>query len=302
MVGTVTMGRGGPSFSKFIQGYWRLGEWNMTPQQRLDFLKQHIDLGITTIDHADIYGNYECERLFGEALALEPAIREKLQIVTKCGINLCSDKFPQRKINHYDTSAEHIYQSVDNSLKRLGVNEIDVLLIHRPDALMDVDEVAQAFTQLYKIGKVKHFGVSNFTPSQFSLLQSRLSQPLITNQVEINPLNFDVVHDGTLDQLQQFNTPPMAWSPLAGGQIFSGDSEKIQRVKAELDAIKSELNLTSVDQVIYAWIRQLPSQPIPIIGSGNIERIKSAVKALDVTLSKEQWYRIWSASKGHGVP
>lgn len=302
MVAKVTIASQGPEFSELVQGYWRLGEWGMTAQERLTFLKQHLELGITTVDHADIYGNYECEQLFGEALALEPSLREQLQIVTKCDIKLCSAKFPERKINHYDTSAAHIYQSVNNSLERLRVNEIDVLLIHRPDVLMDADEVAEAFTELHKVGKVKHFGVSNFSPAQFELLQSRLGKPLVTNQVEINPLNFDVAHDGTLDQMQMLRTRPMAWSCLGGGAIFNADSEQAQRVRAVLEELREELGAESIDQVIYAWVRALPSKPLPIIGSGKIERVQAAVDALDLTLSREQWYRVWVASKGHGVP
>ncbi|EKO3375984.1 aldo/keto reductase family oxidoreductase [Vibrio fluvialis] len=302
MVAKVTIASQGPEFSELVQGYWRLGEWGMTAQERLTFLKQHLELGITTVDHADIYGNYECEQLFGEALALEPSLREQLQIVTKCDIKLCSAKFPERKINHYDTSAAHIYQSANNSLERLRVNEIDVLLIHRPDVLMDADEVAEAFTELHKVGKVKHFGVSNFSPAQFELLQSRLGKPLVTNQVEINPLNFDVAHDGTLDQMQMLRTRPMAWSCLGGGAIFNGDSEQAQRVRAVLEELREELGAESIDQVIYAWVRALPSKPLPIIGSGKIERVQAAVDALDLTLSREQWYRVWVASKGHGVP
>ncbi|ELI1811726.1 aldo/keto reductase family oxidoreductase [Vibrio fluvialis] len=302
MVAKVTIASQGPEFSELVQGYWRLGEWGMTAQERLTFLKQHLELGITTVDHADIYGNYECEQLFGEALALEPSLREQLQIVTKCDIKLCSAKFPERKINHYDTSAAHIYQSVNNTLERLHVNEIDVLLIHRPDVLMDADEVAEAFTELHKVGKVKHFGVSNFSPAQFELLQSRLGKPLVTNQVEINPLNFDVAHDGTLDQMQMLRTRPMAWSCLGGGAIFNGDSEQAQRVRAVLEELREELGAESIDQVIYAWVRALPSKPLPIIGSGKIERVQAAVDALDLTLSREQWYRVWVASKGHGVP
>ncbi|WJG23590.1 aldo/keto reductase [Vibrio furnissii] len=302
MVAKVTIASQGPEFSELVQGYWRLGEWGMTPQERLTFLKQHLELGITTVDHADIYGNYACEQLFGEALALEPSLREQMQIVTKCDIKLCSAQFPERKINHYDTSAAHIYQSVNNSLERLGVNDIDVLLIHRPDVLMDADEVAEAFAELHKVGKVKHFGVSNFTPAQFDLLQSRLGKPLVTNQVEINPLNFDVAHDGTLDQMQMLRTRPMAWSCLGGGAIFNGESEQAKRVRAVLETLREELGAASIDQVIYAWVRALPSKPLPIIGSGKIERVQAAVDALDLTLTREQWYRVWVASKGHGVP
>lgn len=302
MVSKVTVGPQGPEMSELVQGYWRLAEWNMTPQQRLSFLKQHIDLGITTVDHADIYGNYECEKLFGEAIKLEPSIRDQIEIVTKCDINLCGDKTPERKINHYDTSVAHIYESVNNSLERLNIDSIDVLLIHRPDALMDADEVAEAFSELHKVGKVKHFGVSNFTPRQFELLQSRVSKPLVTNQVEINPLNFDVVHDGTLDQLQMQRVRPMAWSCLGGGSIFTGATEQAERVRVELELLRQEVGAESIDQVIYAWVRRLPSKPLPIIGSGKIERVTAAVSALEIELTREQWYRVWVASKGHGVP
>ncbi|EHK9014945.1 aldo/keto reductase family oxidoreductase [Vibrio vulnificus] len=302
MVAKVVTAPQGPEFSALVQGYWRLAEWNMTPQQRLTFLKQHIEMGITTVDHADIYGQYECEHLFGEALALDKSLRSDIQIVTKCDINLCGAKHPDRKVNHYDTSAAHIYQSVNNSLERLGVDELDVLLIHRPDALMDADEVAEAFSELHKVGKVKHFGVSNFSPRQFELLQSRLSKPLVTNQVEINPLQFDVVHDGTLDQLQMLRVRPMAWSCLGGGALFSGQGEQESRVRKELEAIREEVGAQSIDEVVYAWVRKLPSLPIPIIGSGKIERVQSTVNALQIELSREQWYRVWVASKGHGVP
>ncbi|HDM8137474.1 TPA: aldo/keto reductase family oxidoreductase [Vibrio harveyi] len=302
MVAKVVTAPNGPEFSELVQGYWRAVDWGMTAQERLSFLKQHIELGITTVDHADIYGNYECEALFGEALALDKSVREQIQIVTKCDINLCGDKTPERKINHYDTSAAHIYQSVNNSLERLNVDEIDVLLIHRPDVLMDADEVAEAFSELHKVGKVKHFGVSNFTPRQFELLQSRLSKPLVTNQVEINPLNFEVAHDGTLDQMQTLRVRPMVWSCLGGGSIFTGDTEQAVRVRNELEMIREEVGANSIDEVIYAWVRRLPSKPMPIIGSGKIERVHSAVNALNIELTREQWYRVLVTSKGHGVP
>lgn len=302
MVNKVTVAPQGPELSELVQGYWRLNEWGMTPQQRLTFLKQHIELGITTVDHADIYGGYECEALFGEGLALDKSVRDQIQIVTKCDINLCTDKNPERKINHYDTSSAHIYQSVNNSLERLNVSEIDVLLIHRPDALMNANEVAGAFSELHKVGKVKHFGVSNFSPAQFNLLQSRLGKPLVTNQVEINPLNFDVVSDGTLDLMQQIRTRPMAWSCLGGGSIFTGSTEQAKRVRDELEAIRIEIGADSIDQVIYAWVRRLPSNPLAIVGSGKIERVKAAVSSLELELTREQWYRVWVASKGHGVP
>ncbi|MUK70685.1 aldo/keto reductase [Aliivibrio fischeri] len=302
MINKTTIAPQGPQFSELVQGYWRLGDWGMTPQERLRFLKQHIELGITTVDHADIYGGYQCESLFGEALALEPSLRDSIEIVTKCDINLCTPDFPNRKINHYDTSKAHIINSVNNSLERLNITEIDVLLIHRLDVLMNADEIADTFNQLQKEGKVKHFGVSNFTPSHFDLLQSRLDKPLVTNQVEINPLNFEVAHDGTLDQLQMNRIKPMAWSCLAGGEIFSGQSEQAVRVRNVLEELKEEVGAQSIDQVIYAWVRKLPSKPLPIIGSGKIERVQAAVDAMSIELTREQWYRVWVESKGHGVP
>ncbi|MEC6816862.1 aldo/keto reductase [Photobacterium toruni] len=302
MVNQITMVAQQLHFSELVQGYWRLAEWGMTAQQRLAFIEQHLELGVTTVDHADIYGDYQCEVLFGEALALKPSLRQQLQIVTKCDINLCNTKYPQRRINHYDTSKSHIIESVNKSLTNLQVDNIDLLLIHRPDVLMDADEVADAFAELKQQGKVNHFGVSNFLPAQFDLLQSRLEQPLVTNQIEINPLNFEVAHDGTLDQLQMKRIHPMAWSCLAGGDIFTGRSEQHIRVRETLTEIASEMGVDSINQVIYAWIRCLPSKPLAIMGSGDIEHVKLAVAGLDFRLSREQFYRVWAASKGHGVP
>ncbi len=302
MVAKVITSPQGPELSEVIQGYFRASSWGMSKNKRLDFIKQHLELGITSVDHADIYGDYECERLFGEALALDKSLRSRLQIITKCDIKLLTDKVPQRRVKYYDTSAEHIYQSVNNSLERLGVDDIDLLLIHRPDALLDADEVAEAFTELNKVGKVRHFGVSNFTPRQFELLQSRLGKMLATNQVEISPLQFDVTSDGTLDQLQQYRVRPMAWSCLGGGALFSDSNDpRVQRLQTELHQIKEEIGAGSIEEVIYAWVRRLPSHPLPIVGSGKIERVQRVVSALQFTLSREQWYRIWTAAKGHEV-
>ncbi|MCL2915880.1 aldo/keto reductase [Shewanella corallii] len=290
------------ALSEFIQGYWRLAQWQMTPQQRLSFIEQHLELGISSIDQADIYGGYTSETLLGEALKLKPSIRQQLQIITKCGIKLVSDNGPGCQVNHYDSGRDHILKSVDDSLTRMGLERIDLLLIHRPDFLMDADEIAGAFSLLKSAGKVSHFGVSNFTSSQFSLLQSRLDEPLATNQVEINPFNFAVTEDGTLDLCQQLRIRPMAWSCLAGGQLLTDSSDKANRLRAELQAIAEELSADSVEQVVFAWIRMLPSRPRPILGSGNIARVKDAVGALQLQMTREQWYRVWIASKGHGVP
>lgn len=287
-------------FSDWVQGYWRANDWNLSANELLAFAKQHVELGVTTIDHASIYGNPSCESLFGESLKLAPELRHQIQIVTKCGIQLNTSN--DHRVSHYTSTATDITDSVEQSLRRLNTDHIDALLIHRPDFLMDADEIACAFDRLKQQGKVLSFGVSNFSTSQFSLLESRLDFPLVTNQVEINPVNFEVIHDGTLDQLQQKRIRPMAWSCLAGGAIFSGETEQLKRLRATLNQVAEEHNRNSIESIIFAWIRALPSDPILILGSGKIQRIESALESESITLTREQWYRIWQASKGHSVP
>lgn len=296
----IQMTDSGLQFSKFIQGYWRMAEWNMSSQESLTFLKQHVELGITTVDHAHIYGSPSCEQLFGEALKLQPSIRDDIEIVSKCGIQLpCNES---GTVAHYRSDAKSIIESVDLSLSRLGVDSIDALLIHRPDFLMDADEVAEAFKRLEGAGKVHNFGVSNFSASQFSLLQSRLDKPLITNQIEINPINMQSLDDGLLDYLSEHRVIPMAWSCLGGGRILTETSETMEKVRATLAVVAHEVGAESIDQLIFAWVLALPSKPLPIIGSGKIDRVASAVRSSEIALNREQWYRIWTAFKGHAVP
>ena len=289
----------GPNFSQLVQGYWRLGAWGMTPQARLTFLKQHVELGISTVDNAAIYG--DSEQLFGEALALDKTMRENIQIVSKFGINGIAPAVGEKRVSHYDSSKSLILTSTENSLKRLGIEQLDALLVHRPDFLMDVDVVAETFAELKTSGKVKYFGVSNFSASQFELLQSRLDEPLITNQLEINPINFDVLEDGTTDQLQRLRVRPMAWSCLAGGDIFASESDQARRLRGTLLELQTELGANSIEQVVFAWVLKHPSNPVGLIGSGKIERVKETIGALQLQMNTEQWYRIWTASKGHGV-
>lgn len=291
----------GPKLSEIVQGYWRMSAWDRNPQQHLSFLKSHVELGVTTVDHAAVYGvGPSCEELFGNALKLDPNVRDQIEIVSKCGIELVADD--GKHVNHYDSRPVAIEKSVARSLSRMGIESLDVLLIHRPDWLMDVDAIAESFTRLKASGKVQHFGVSNFTATQFALLQSRLASPLVTNQVEINPLNQAAITDGTLDQLQQLRVRPMAWSCLAGGRVFNEQSDQMGRLNATMSDIADEIGAASIDQVLYAWSMALPSNPMVIVGSGNIERVKAAVDALKLALSSEQWYRIWVAATGHGVP
>ncbi|MCR6467895.1 aldo/keto reductase family oxidoreductase [Enterobacter sp. HG048] len=298
MVQRITLAPQGPEFSRFVMGYWRLMDWNMSPLQLASFIEEHLDLGITTVDHADIYGGYQCEAAFGEALKLVPALRDRMEIVTKCGIATTAK--PEHALGHYITDSVHIIKSAEQSLVNLATDRIDLLLIHRPDPLMDADEVAEAFLNLHQSGKVRHFGVSNFTPAQFALLQSRLPFTLATNQVEISPVHQPLLLDGTLDQLQQLRIRPMAWSCLGGGRLFN--DEEFQPLRNELETIARELNAESIEQVVYAWILRLPSKPLPIIGSGKIERVRSALAAEELQMTRQQWFRIRKAALGYDVP
>lgn len=292
----------GPEFSQLVQGFWRLSEWGYRSSQTIKLIEECLSLGITTFDHADIYGLYACEELFGNAWKEMNVPRESVEIVTKCGIKLVSDKHPDNRIKSYDTSKQHILQSVDQSLKALHTEYIDLLLIHRSDPLMDADEVAEAFTELKRSGKVRNFGVSNFVPSQFHLLASRLAFALVTNQIEYSVLSMESQDDGSIDLCQQLGIRPMAWSPFGGGQLFNGQSEQAIRVRKALSELGAELNETEIDRIALAWILAHPVKFLPVLGTGKIERIRSAVKSLEINLSREQWFSVWQASKGHPVP
>ncbi|UFM71442.1 aldo/keto reductase family oxidoreductase [Leclercia adecarboxylata] len=298
MVQRITLAPQGPEFSRFVMGYWRLMDWNMSAQQLVSFIEEHLDLGVTTVDHADIYGGYQCEAAFGEALKRSPALRQRMEIVTKCGIATTAKA--EHALGHYITDRDHIISSAEQSLTNLATDYLDLLLIHRPDPLMDADEVAEAFLALHQSGKVRNFGVSNFTPAQFALLQSRLPFTLATNQVEISPVHQPLLLDGTLDQLQQLRIRPMAWSCLGGGRLFN--DEAFQPLRDELAQVAQELNAETIEQVVYAWILRLPSQPLPIIGSGKIERVRSALAAEQLAMTRQQWFRIRKAALGYDVP
>ena len=301
-VSRIQMTDSGPEFSRLVAGVWRLGEWGMDTRGLLNFIHGCLDLGITTFDNADIYGGYTCEGLFGAALAAEPGLRDRLELVTKCGIQLVCDNRPGNRVHHYDTSRDHIIGAAENSLRELHTDTLDLLLIHRPDPLMDADEVAEAFGALWAAGKVRHFGVSNFLPWQFHLLQSRLDLPLVTNQIELSVLHLAALHDGTLDHAQRLRVPPMAWSPLAGGRLFDAHDERAGRVRAALEAVGQELGGAAADQVALAWLLRHPARVLPVLGSGRIERIHAAAMAEGLTLDRQQWFAIWEASAGREVP
>lgn len=263
-----------------------------------------IEAGYSHFDHADIYGGGECESLFGEILKESPSLRDDILITSKAGIRpkkKHSDYSPTR----YDFSKQYILESVNGSLGRLGVEQLDLFMLHRPDFLMNVHEVAETFAILKASGKVKHFGVSNFKPSQVESLRSVMSMPLVANQVEINIHNIDTLIDGTLDQCQQHKITPIAWCPLGGvaypawGNTFTTEDE--QRIEIELKQ-QAQKYQCQPWQVILAWLLLHPAGIFPIIGSTTPSRIAAAKVALDLQYSREDWYRLFEARNGETVP
>ena len=291
--------KSGLKVSPIIHGHWRLKDWNYSEKELTDLIFEVINLGITTFDHADIYGDYECESIFGKVLS-NNSIRDKIQIISKCGIKLISEKFPKREIKHYDYSPNHLTDSVDNSLRNLNTDYLDLLLLHRPSPLIDHEKVADTFIKLRDEGKVLHFGVSNFLPHQFKALQSFLPFELTTNQVEISPYCLEHFDNGNVDFFQQEKIKPMAWSPLAQGVLMLPQDEKSIRIFKVLEEISS-LHDCRIDEVVYAWLFNHPVGILPIVGSGKLERIESAVNALSTKLTDEQWFKIYVASKDENV-
>jgi len=285
--------------SRLILGLWRVGQWDLSATDLARLLEGCLDLGIDTVDLADIYHGYQCEGLFGEALRAAPTLRTRLRVISKCGIALVKPARPQHRVQHYNTSRTHILASVENALKATGLEHLDQLLIHRPDPLLDADEVAEAFGELRQAGKVAAFGVSNFRPHQLELLQSRLDQPLITNQVEVSLLHTEPLFDGTLDQAQRLRMQPQAWSPLGGGRLTREPTETpLGRALAQ---VGRELEATP-EQLAIAWLLRHPCQIRPVVGSGRLERIRHLVAAEALVLDRQSWFQLLEGAVGHPVP
>ena len=263
-----------------------------------------VEAGYTLFDHADIYGGGACESLFGEVLQESPRLRDQLVVASKCGIRFAGSPGPDDPAR-YDFSGTYIKKCVEGSLRRLGIEQLDLLMLHRPDYLMRAHEVAAAFDRLQSSGKVAHFGVSNFSPSQVRLLDGEVSEPLLVNQVEINIHNIDVLEDGTLDQCQRMQITPMAWCPIAGvaypawGNTFTDQDEA--RIRAEIDRQCATYDVEDWI-IVLAWLLKHPANIQPIIGSTTPARIVAAKKALDVEYAREDWYRLLEARKGQPVP
>ena len=301
---SVNLTNNGPQFSRIVFGVMKWGAWGhqLNTQQMLGLINESIEAGVTTFDHADIYGGYTTEEEFGNALALQPSLRDKMQIITKCGIKMISENRPSHKVKSYDTSAAYILSAVDRSLKNLHTDYIDLLLIHRPSPLMEVEEIAEAFEQLKKAGKVRWFGVSNFTTWQYDLLNEQFS--LATNQIEASLLHPEPFLDGTLAKCQRNKIRPMAWSPLGGGKVFTQpEDEQVKRIIAKGEEIINRYDSGfGLDQLLLAWLMHHPSGILPVVGTARIDRLKAAVDATQISITQDEWFELWEAANGHEVP
>ncbi len=285
-------------YSRIIAGSMSWGKWGkqLTTQEMIAQIKSTLEAGITTFDHADIYGDYTTEAQFGKAFSESKIERESVQLISKCGIQYVGESRNNR-IKHYNYSKEYIIWSVEKSLKDLQTDYLDLLLLHRPSPLMQPDEIAEAINKLKENGKILDFGVSNFTPSQVNLIADRTT--VSVNQIEFSLTQHTTMHNGTLDQMLQKGITAMSWSPL--GSVFREETDVTFRIKEALKGLTEKYNATE-DQLLLAWILKHPSNVYPVIGTTNKTRIINAVKAIDIHLELEDWFTLLVASQGHKVP
>lgn len=284
-------------FSKIISGVMTWGVWgkSLSENQMIELINSCVENNITTFDHADIYGGYTTEASFGKAFLNSNINREKIQLISKCGIQHTESR--NNKVKHYNYSSAYIIWSVENSLKNLKTDYLDALLLHRPSPLMQTDEIAEAIDSLKTEGKIKIFGISNFTPIQTELINQKIKVEF--NQIQFSATHLEPMLDGSLDFMQIHKIAPMSWNPL--GSIFKEKNEQTQRLIVLLTILESKYNV-SIDVLLLAWIMQHPSGVLPVIGTTNVERIKNVTKSISLKLELEDWFAIWSESIGMKVP
>ena len=285
--------------SRLIYGLWRVADdADTSPAHVQAKIEACLDQGITTMDQADIYGDYGAEAVMGAALKASPGLRDKIEIVTKCDIIAPIGKYSDKRVKYYDTSAVHITASVEASLTNMATDRIDLLLIHRPDPLMDHHETGTALDALVASGKVRAVGVSNFRLNDWTLLQSAMKTPLCTNQIEASVLHFAPFIDGDIAWMQEHGIHPMAWSPLGGGRLFG---EEGAAVRAVLDRIAAEQGVDAT-AVAVAWLLAHPAKLAPVMGTNNLGRIRAISDAVGVGMDRETWFEILTAAWGQEVP
>ena len=285
--------------SRIVYGMWRLADDRDTSEaQTRAKIDACLEQGITSFDQADIYGDYESQRVLGQALKTAPELRDQIEIVSKADIALISDKFPDRRTKHYDTGRAHILASVEASLSEMGLDYLDLLLIHRPDPLMDAHETGAVLDELVTTGKVRAVGVSNFRLFDWTLLQSAMRTPLATNQIELSLLASEPFRNGDLAFLQERAIPPMAWSPLAGGSLFAGAQPELVVALREMAAAKG----CDMAALAVAWLLAHPAGILPVMGTNTLSRIATLTDAFNVQLDREDWFILYQAALGHEVP
>ncbi len=291
----------GVSFSRIVYGMWRLGDDSDTSPAHVQAkVEACLAQGITTMDQADIYGGYTAEALLGAALKASPGLRDKIELVSKCDIVAPVGRHSGARVKHYDTSPDHIRVSVEASLRDMATDHLDLLLIHRPDPLMDAQATGACLDALVAEGKTRAVGVSNFRPWDFDLLQSAMSTPLVTNQIEISLLHRDAFTNGDLAHLQRLGVAPMAWSPLAGGALF-GDGAAAARLRPVLARMAEEVGV-GTDALAVAWLLAHPARIFPVMGTNSLARIAKLGDAMKPVLSREDWFELWTAAAGQEVP
>ena len=286
------------NFSKIIAGAMTWGSWGkqFSKTEIIKLTNHCVDNQITTFDHADIYGGYTTETDFGNAFAESGIKRETIQLISKCGIQYISEN-RNNKVKHYNYSKDYIIWSAEESLKNLKTDYLDLFLLHRPSPLMQPDDIAEAVSILKQQGKIKVFGVSNFTNSQVDLISK--STDVSVNQIEFSLTQHNAMHDGTLDYMMLNNITPMAWSPL--GYVFKDDNEQTRRIHKQLGELMGKYNATE-DQLLLAWIMMHPANIHPVVGTTDYKRITNATKAIQIKLELEDWFLILVACQGHKVP
>jgi len=286
------------SFSKIIAGTMTWGVWgkNLNKNQMVELMNSCLETGITSFDHADIYGGYTTETAFGNAFGESGINREEIQLISKCGIQLPSEN-RSTKIHHYDYSKSHIIWSAEQSLKNLKTDYLDLLLLHRPSPLMQVDEIAEAIEKLKKEGKILDVGVSNFTPSQTDLILTKTK--INYNQIEFSITHFEAMLDGSLNHMQLHKIKPMCWSPL--GSVFKKSDDKSVRIMKLAKQLSLKYNV-DIDILLLTWILKHPSGILPVCGTADKTRIVNLMKATTVEMELEDWFSFWTASAGNPIP
>lgn len=283
-----------------IAGCMRWGKWgaNFTTYDYEVIINQCVENGITAFDHADIYGDYTTEAEFGEAIKHKHSLRQQIKLITKCGIQLVCDERPQHQIKSYNTTKDHIIQSVEQSLKNFYTDYLDVLLIHRPSPLLNPIEVAEAVTQLKQQGKIRQFGVSNFLPQQTEALKNCVE--ISYNQIELSIIHLKPFVDGTLDNCLQNNIRPMAWSPLGGGLLSENAHPKFRAIYSTASLLAEKYN-TGVNEILIAFLLKHPGKILPVVGTTKTERLLQVKEAANILLSDEDWFKLYVASSGEEV-